>query len=361
VMLFAALTIGATPSTQPSGTRTANCDVNVWTDYDLQANLPAFRNALIDYLDNPARMILKVSPEVLQEYLNVKIVSQPGADPVKVHLFLNLDSDARPAAREFLNQVIAVMPAAIEGMENPGLEQTQDVEFRLEDRQQGLQQESNGLRTAISNMNLIDSSPDAVREMADKLQTEREEVRLEAAATKAERVALMEQIVELTTGAEAKAADDAIAKELENIVKIKEKRAEFVKNQLSTGLATPEQLDNAQAEAAEARVQLLERREAVAQAGGDMLADLRKQLVNLNVSFAEINARDQAIEESAKRLTHNATDIASRAQDITAELKRLQQQIDACSEQYMTLRDQAQTKPKPLVRVVPEVTTQRGQ
>ena len=348
----------AAPTTQVSGTRSAECDVQVWSSYQWQPDLSDFKMALLNKLSDPAHTILNVGPDALQQYLAVSYERNPVDSSVILHLEVDLDKDARPAAKEFLDQIIAVMPSAIQNMENSGPTQMERLLDRLRGQRDFLQQQSRELKYELRDLNVLDPSADGVRDTAHKLEAERQDMLLEAAAAKAEQEAMAKAAATLSDQAAAKAADDEIAKELKNIVDIKEKRAEVLREAVRTGTGTPQDLDDAEAQVAEARVQLLERREAVAQAaGGEVLGDLQKQLVNLQLHVAEVQARSAAINKAAESLLQ-ADDLAQKAQDAARQIDELSEQINKASAALDSAQESLSGRPAPRVRVLSGDATQ---
>jgi hypothetical protein len=363
IVLTAAVASGAAPTTQISGTRSAACDVNVWSSYQWTPSLLDLKLALIAQLSEPARTLLNVSPDALQQYLTidywrnteVAIPTPQGRvdGPVRLHLEVNLDSAAQPAAKEFLAAVVAALPSQIEAEQNGDTVQEKCRE-QLGDTQGQLMRLTDDIQSTRAR--LIDEglggALEGVSQAVSKLYEQRQEMRLELAAAKAEQQALAQEILQVTKQAEEKAASDPIAQQMQEIVALKEKRAGELQQQMKNGVASPDQVDAALADAAEARVQLLERRESVAEtAGGDVLADLRKQLAMIEVNLAQANARDQVLSDDSQRM-RDADQEAEQAEQKKGEADRLAQQMLDLESRMQDLQQNAPHYPAPIVQQI---------
>ncbi len=152
-------------------------------------------------------------------------------------------------------------------------------------------------------------SPDTIHQLLYSLQSQHETVEIDQAAKEARTDALGQQIAKFSAEIEAKIKEDPIAGELEKVVKFREANVARNESANKAGAVTQQELDASVAEAAEARAKLLERRgAAVRAAGGDTVADWNREMMNLAVDQAEMNARSKAINERLDRLT-NAGDL----------------------------------------------------
>ncbi|HUB26742.1 MAG TPA: hypothetical protein VL992_15055 [Tepidisphaeraceae bacterium] len=363
IVALTGLLCAAAPTTQISNTRTAECDVIVWSGYDWNPNLLDFKLALIRELAGPAESLLHVKPEALQQYVTIDFVHpnvtaalpQGRLDtPVRLHLAVNLDADAQPAAKEFLAAVVDQLPVMIDEQQN-GTAQLGTYQVQCDVVREQLAELTDSIRERqvhLTRDGLGGATPEGVRAAAAKLYEQAEDVRLDMASAKAERQALAHEISELAVQAKEKADDDPIAAQLEEIVKIKEKRAAILKQAATASTA---ETDAAEADAAEARVQLLERREAVAQAAsGDVLGDLRKQLVNVEVNLAQIQARDQVLADASNQIL-DGSDVADEMQEEQMRAANDAARIAEYEKRISDLQQSSHDYPKPVVKVVPQV------
>ena len=300
-----ALLIAAGPSTQ-SGTRQANCVIDVWSKINF--NEVDSTRAIIQNLGPTAHEILGIAPEALQEYINIQPVNHPGfggADfpdtgQTRVTVILTLDEKAQPAAREFLDKMIQSLPGEIDHLQRG---QYEEQLGRIKEARVAQATEENRVRNAqdeLRSMGMGNRSTADIRALAKSLDEQNQNLNLDVAALTAQGSVLNDTVDKMNAEAAKKAADDPVAKELETIVTVKQKKLEMLQGAYKTGQVSSSEMADAEAAAAEARVQLLERRESVAHAaGGDALADFQKQLVTVQVSLAQDKARLDAIDKQS--------------------------------------------------------------
>ncbi len=174
-------------------------------------------------------------------------------------------------------------------------------------------------------------------------------MKLDVAALSAERDVLAKTVGQMNAEAEQKAHDDPVAAELEKIVSLKQSMLASLVALQKVGNASPGDLSNAESAAAEAHVQLLERREAVERsAGGDELADLQKQLVQAEVNLAQDMARVDAIGKESDEL--------NKALDLQAEIDAYVPPpgVDVSIAHLGEIQRELDAIPKAVVRVVSE-------
>jgi len=126
------------------------------------------------------------------------------------------------------------------------------------------------------------------------------ELEVEEFAKRARYEAMEKKIYEIRERAEIKSAADPILKELKEIAAIREEAQKLAKREWSRATTdgkheAPEveaRLRGAQVKALEARVQVAQRREAIAvSAGGDLLTKLTNEAAMLSIDLAEMQAR----------------------------------------------------------------------
>jgi hypothetical protein len=337
----------AGPAT-PSGTRKAECVVDVWSNLDFRQGLyvghPTYayddvKVAICREMGPQAHEMLGIAPEALTGYVTFE--PTPGNDPQnsttlgdgfsgpqrsRLTLSIALDEKGQPLAREFLDKMIALLPGVIDQL------QRQDLVREI----QKAKTETGILR----GMGMNARTAGDISALIHDLDQQTLQMELDVAALSAERDVLAKTVAQINAEAAQKAQDDPVAAELEKIVSLKQSMLASLVALQKVGNASPGELSNAESGAAEAHVQLLERREAVERsAGGDELGDLQKQLVQAEVNLAQDMARRNAIAKESIALNQALDLQTGRMGDTTPPLE-LQQQLDAI--------------PKAVVRVVSE-------
>ena len=225
----------------------------------------------------------------------------------------------------------AAAAAFIEALTPPGL---QDLKFSIAKRDT-LRARRDAVDSDLRNMEVqlrkrtdsVDVSPATVRELLSSLQTQRESLSLDLVAKQARSEALTDQIARFSEQLAKKVDDDPVAKELEKVVEYQQKAMEQTQQQQKVGVVTSAEADKAVAELALARAKLMERKSlAAATAGGDTLAAWNKELMNLAVDQAELNARLKAINERLNRLT-DAGDMLDRTEQIRAQVADISKEL----------------------------------
>jgi hypothetical protein len=137
-----------------------------------------------------------------------------------------------------------------------------------------------------------DISGKTITEAMTRLEEEKQKLELDMMAKTARREALEEGIAEQSKRAQEKVTDDPIAAELEAGVKIREVQLDRLKKMFQSGTASNEEMQEAAAKLAEARAKVLVRkRDAAAEAGGESLAVLNRELMTLAIDLRELKVR----------------------------------------------------------------------
>ncbi len=343
ILMSAALFLaGAGPATNPGGTRLASARVDVWSQLDLHGqSMPGYvgggnsrdsgdaldkvRASLCRNLAFDAKKMLGIDPDTLQEYITLRPVmahdireamptGQPG-EPIRMDLELNIDDKAQPVAQEFLDKMIEELPHAINDVQRSPLQrqlEAMDLQVKQADADR---QRNADLNRELRNLGIADRTPQGIQTLAHNLDEQRQQLTLETAALSAQLDALQNAVAKIVAAANSTADQDPVAKELQTIVDVKEKKLEVLRSMSKTGQVPASDAADAEASAAESRVQLLERREAVVRAaGGDALADFKKQTVVLEVTVAQDKAKLAAIEEQSSSV-NQALELATQLRD----------------------------------------------
>jgi hypothetical protein len=128
-------------------------------------------------------------------------------------------------------------------------------------------------------------------------------LRLELAGKQARTQAALRKVAEIRALAEKKAAGDAVAEELEKLVRIHEREVKLQEQLVRQGVANTASVQAAEGRLAEARVRLIERREKIVElAGGAVLVKLNEELATLSLDTVELEAKLRETDYMLSRL-----------------------------------------------------------
>lgn len=165
----------------------------------------------------------------------------------------------------------------------------------------------------------VDVTHRSLETYANTLEQELDTLMLEHVGAQARTGSIEEAIAEQTARAQKQVTADEVAQELQKVVDARIKQFERTQ-QASRAAAVPTSaVDEAEANVAEARARLAERRQTMfATAGGDLLSALNRELLMLNIAEQERNAKIQYVKGQLDRIRPSLN--SSRAMD------RLEQQ-----------------------------------
>jgi hypothetical protein len=355
----------AADAATPSGTRQAKGVVDVRSNLNFEWNSDPstsgtvcddVKAALCGEMGPQAHEMLGIAPETLAEYVTFELT--PFSDPEKARvlgqstgrltLSIALDEKAQPLAREFLDKMIAALPGVIDHVQRERLEQ--EMQRAMQARKELEQQKEQTKESAeiLRKMGLNGRSGADISALTRDLDEQTLHMKLDVAALSAERDVLAKTVAQMNADAEQKAHDDPVAIELQKIVDLREKKLELLQAlQKVGGNQSATESSDAETSAAEAQVQLLERREAVERAaGGDELADLQKQLVQAEVNLAQDMARVDAIGKESDEL--------NKALDLGTGIDAPPAGVDISDARLAEIRRELGEIPNAVVRVVSE-------
>jgi hypothetical protein len=129
------------------------------------------------------------------------------------------------------------------------------------------------------------------------------QMELEQIGIQARRTAIERRIDELRKVSDQAAAEDPVYGELRNIVVLREKQLARVRELSEAAAISPTEVQNAEAESAEARIQLFKAlREAKERAGAPVLQELNNQLSMIVVQAAELEEKCKMMADLVARL-----------------------------------------------------------
>jgi hypothetical protein len=155
----------------------------------------------------------------------------------------------------------------------------------------------------------VDVSPDSLSAAITRAQDERDRLALDLEGQRVRREAIENTIAQTTKKAQAQIADDRIATELSKLVAKRENDLKRLQQLKAENNVSQAEVDNAEAQIGEARVRLWERQEAINRTtGGDLLADLTRELATLTINSMETEVRLKRLTDTVDRF-EKATDL----------------------------------------------------
>ena len=221
--------------------------------------------------------------------------------------------------------------ATVERESRPYSEYVDSAEAQLHERQERMLEVLKAFQSDLDRMGLgfVEPTREGVMGAVRSLQGTRQELRLELAGMQARQNAIAQRIAETAKGIERAASTDEIAGELARMVEFREAQVVLTRRQQGSGVATENEVMEAEAQLAEARVRLLSRREDVVRTrGGDRLEGLREELADLAVQTAEIAARLGRLDEQLSE------DVMSRAVELAQRYEMELVKLDAAKNNF---------------------------
>jgi hypothetical protein len=354
-LVAAAAPASAPASTQPvSGTRYATRTFRI-TWHGLQPDDPMF------YSEALSDSVHKLAPAVVRRALDVDGAVSVNAvsrqSSIDLLLTLNLPEDARPAAKELAAKALEdVQEQATARFQQQWAEETlprREAADEAKERVRSAEDEAAKLRREMRDLaGRADISDKTITDALTRLEEEKQKIELDQMAKTARRGALEEQIARESAKIEKKMEADPIAAELQKVVDARQQKAEFANQQAGSGVISMGEVRDAVAQLAESRAKLLERkRDAAAEAGGDALASLNKELLTLSVDLRELEARLKFVQE---RLPHlrDAMDRLDAYQRAEAALLAARNDYAAASKELYAFSHQGQTLRPPTFEVL---------
>jgi chromosome segregation ATPase len=170
----------------------------------------------------------------------------------------------------------------------------------------------------------VDVSRNNLETYADKLDKDLEALSLEQAGATARMAALEEALQAQMKRVEAASKEDTVIAEYQKVADARERQYAMIERERKAGLSTDTSLQDAIAALAEARAKVAERRQAVFTAnGGDTLAALNRELLNLSIADRERQAKIKYLGTELKKLS----DALSLTQDLQLREKMMAQAI----------------------------------
>jgi predicted nucleic acid-binding Zn-ribbon protein len=148
----------------------------------------------------------------------------------------------------------------------------------------------------------VDVSADSLRSAITRTEDERDRLALDLEGQRVRKEAIHNTIAETTKKAQNQLTEDRIAVELSKLIASRDKDFERLQQLKAEKLVAQAELDAAEARIGEVRLRLWERQEAVSRTtGGDLVADLNRELATLSINMVETEVRLKRLNDSVDR------------------------------------------------------------
>lgn len=177
-------------------------------------------------------------------------------------------------------------------------------EAKLEQLKQRRDVYTGEMHEFISHLTVLpDGSPEEARKELSATTAQLRQLQLEQIGVQARRNAIERRIDELRKLGDQGAADDPVVGELQKILAVREQQLARTRELREAHTISASDVQNAEAEFAEARIQLLKaQREATDRASGAALQQLNDELSTLMIQAAEFDEKIKATSEFVKEL-----------------------------------------------------------
>jgi chromosome segregation ATPase len=184
---------------------------------------------------------------------------------------------------------------------------------------------------------MVAATPEAIRQLAERLQTEKEALEVEMAGAKGREDAITKAIAQTSERVRAGAVADEVTKQIEALVAVRQQSLDRIRQLQATGAAPKAEVEAAEANLATARADLAVAKQKTAGASNDLLEALNRELVNLTISRQERAAKLEFINARLKQLVP-ALAVARTVERTSHELERAERHRDAAMDQLIAVQ-----------------------
>jgi len=251
--------------------------------------------------------------EMMREGPNLRFVIIPkgAVQPTQDEVLTVIRDSFLDVVTNFFNEFHA---REIAEMRDQDAQELQMIRRRTDEAQDRLSKLRSTLRQIIHR---VDVSPETLRGAITRLEDERDKLALDAEAMGVRKGAIEKTIARITETGADQMKKDRVAVELEKLIQSRETELKRMQQLAAENSVARAEVEASEGRLGEARVRLWERQEIVSRsAGGDLLADLNKELAMLSINMAESEVR-------LDRLGKAVTDYA-KAVDLIDELENAQ-------------------------------------
>lgn len=197
------------------------------------------------------------------------------------------------------------------------------------------------------------ASGDAIRRLAEDLQSQKNALDLQLTGQKARTEALTRRIAELAAATREAAENDVVAAELKRVLDARLADLEMEQKRLDAGQSTQQAMMERMAQVALARVEVLRARSAAGAGLQEQLARMNGDLVTFSVEAAEAEARRAYVEAKLSDMRKsNLLDRADEADRLSEELVRLREDLTSAERGLRATRESIDRYSGPSVELI---------
>ena len=267
------------------------------------------------------------SPEPVRSATQPAFLQCVEFEPSTLLLACNINypqTGVRPAVREFLGELKAAIPDLVKEAYQHQLKDAVARSLEFQQRLRVCEETVGRLRDQLKQKTgWAEVSSERIKTDRAKLDDEKLSLELKRVSKEARRQALQVAVERLSDQAGEQFKKDEIARELLELVKLRDAALTRVKEMNGKGQASVAEVNDAMAALSEAKVRLLERqRDLSAAAGGDALVAWNRELLTLGVDVQELKTLDDFL---AKRLQalRDAAELMDRLRRAEAEADKV--------------------------------------
>jgi len=251
--------------------------------------------------------------EMMREGQNLRFVIIPkgAVQPTQDEVLAVIRESFLDVVTNFFNEFHA---REIAEMRDQDAQELQMIRRRTDEAQDRLSKLRSTLRQITHR---VDVSPETLRSAITRLEDERDKLALDTESMAVRKKAIEQTIARITETGADQMKKDRVAVELEKLIQSRETELKRMQAMAANATVSAAEAEAAESRVGEARVRLWERQEVVTRsAGGDILADLNKELAMLSINSVESEARLARLK--------GAVDDYAKAVDLIDELENAQ-------------------------------------
>jgi hypothetical protein len=187
---------------------------------------------------------------------------------------------------------------------------------------------------------LVDATPHAIHQLAQRLQEQRETLEVERAGDGGRRIGIEQAIDRVSIEMQKKVASDEISAELQKVVDARQKTLDRYRN-VPKGTASEADLLSAERELAASRAELAAARQRATAATIEAIDAWNRELLNLNVAQEERQQKLKFINERLEKLAPALTE-SDQLERKSEQVAAAERQMDAAYNSLRIMQTNAQ-------------------
>jgi len=184
---------------------------------------------------------------------------------------------------------------------------------------------------------LISVTPETVRQLADRLQAEKESMEVEEAGAKGRQEAIAKAIAQTTDRLRTRSDADEVVKQLDAVIAVRQKQLDRIRQLQATGAVPNAEVEAAEASLATARADAAAAKQKMSGGSTDLLEALNRELINLTIARQERATKLEYIEARLKQLAPALAE-ARNLEKALHQLVRAEHHRDVAMDQMLSVQ-----------------------